>query len=141
MNPFQSLHSYEEFLYTLMHQYPSIKRSSLILVKRGKRTAIVQGEIYFANGYQIKIRERISFDFDQIVIESYGYEIWHHEKVITWYDSQPHPNEPTLSNTFPHHKRIEPDIKHHRISEPNIHFYQANLPFLIRQIETLIKES
>ena len=30
------------------------------------------------------------------------------------YDSFPHPNDPSLASTDPHHKHIPPDIKRHR---------------------------
>lgn len=70
MNPFQSPRSYEEFLYTLRERHPSIRSSTPILVRRGKRVAIVQGEITFAQGYRITARERISSDSGQVIIES-----------------------------------------------------------------------
>jgi len=50
-------------------------------------------------------------------------------------DSQPHPNDPTLASTHPHHKHIPPDIKHHRIPTLDLSFVQPNLPFLIAELE------
>jgi len=47
----------------------------------------------------------------------------------------PHPNDPTLQSTYPHHKHIPPNIKHHRIPAPNLSFTHPNLPFLIEEIE------
>lgn len=135
MNPFLSLHNYEEFIYTLKKSYPSVQSSTLIIVRRGKRTAIVQGEIIFAKGYRITIKERLSFDIDQVVIESYGYEFWCYDEKIAWYDSQPHPNEPKLASSYPHHKHISPDIKHNRIPAPGMRFDEPNLPFLIQEID------
>ena len=140
MNPFQSLHQYEEFIYTLRKGYPSVKSSTLIVVRRGKRTAVVQGELIFSEGYRITLKERLSFDDEQVVIESYGYELWNHEEKIAWYDSQPHPNVPELASTYPHHKHIPPDIKHRRIPAPNMHFDQPNLSFLIEEIEGFLKQ-
>jgi hypothetical protein len=35
MNPFQSLHDYEEWIYTLPQRVPLVKSSSLIIVRRG----------------------------------------------------------------------------------------------------------
>lgn len=55
-------------------------------------------------------------------------------------DSQPHPNDPTLQMTHPHHKHIPPDMKHHRISAPAMSFVQPNLPALIEEIETLLSK-
>ena len=139
MSPFQSLRNYEEFIYTLKQQYPSIQRSTLIVVRRGKRTAVVQGEITFSKGYRIILKERLSFDKEQVVIESYGYELWLHDKKISWYDSQPHPNDSHLASTYPHHKHIPPNIKHNRVPSQNMRFDQPNLPHLIQEIEGLLK--
>ncbi|HOU13429.1 MAG TPA: DUF6516 family protein, partial [Anaerolineae bacterium] len=57
---------------------------------------------------------------------------------IYWYDSWPHPNDRILASTHPHHKHVLPDIKHHRIPAPELSFTEPNLPFLIREIETLL---
>lgn len=138
MNPFQSLRDYEEFIYTLREKFPGIERSTLVVVPRGKRVAITQGEITFTKGYRITIKERLSFDADSIVIESYGYELWHNAEKIAWYDTQPHPDDPTLHSSHPHHKHISPDIKHHRVAAPEMSFTQPNLPVLIREIESFI---
>lgn len=139
MNRFRSLPNYEEFIYTLKQQYPSIQRSTLIVVRRGKRTAFVQGEISFTKGFRIVVRERLSWDKKNVLIESYGYELWKREQKIAWYDSQPHPDDVNLASTFPHHKHIPPDIKHHRIPAPDMRFDQPNLPHLIREIESMLK--
>jgi len=37
----------------------------------------------------------------------------------------------------PHHKHIPPDSKHNRIPAPGLSFTEANLPFLIREVEGL----
>lgn len=139
MNPFQSLHDYEEFVYTLKQRFSSIQRSTLIVAQRGKRTATLQGEITFAQGYRITLKERLSFDEGPVVIEDYGYELWHYADRIAWYDAQPHPTDSALASTHPHHKHIPPDMKHHRIPAPNMSFTQPNLPALIKEIEGLLK--
>jgi hypothetical protein len=99
---------------------------------------VLQGDLSFTHGYRLTIRERLSLDRDELVIESYGYELWHQNEKIAWYDSQPPPHLPELASTHPHHKHIPPDIKHNRIPAPGIHFAQPNLPFLIEEIEELI---
>jgi hypothetical protein len=71
-------------------------------------------------------------DSDEVVIEFYGYEIWHSTEKIAWYDPQPHPNDPALASTHPHHKHIPPDIKHHRVPAPGLSFEQPSLLLLIR---------
>lgn len=139
MNPFQSLHDYEEFVYTLQQRFPSVKSSSLVIARRGKRVAVLHGELVFPHGYRIVIKERLSYDVDVVVIESYGYELWHNSEKIAWYDSQPHPNDPILVSTHPHHKHISPNIKHNRIPAPQMSFTRPNLHELIQEIEKLIK--
>jgi hypothetical protein len=52
--------------------------------------------------------------------------------------SQPHPNNPTLASTDPHHKHVPPDIKHHRIPAPGLSLMSPNLSFLIHEIETTL---
>lgn len=88
--------------------------------------ALLQGELIFDHGYRIIIRERLSYDIDAIVIESYGYEIWHNTVKESWYDSQPHPDNPSLVSTDPHHKHIQPDIKHNRIPASQMDFTRPN---------------
>lgn len=137
MNPFQSLREYEEYIYTLKQTYPSIQRSTLVVIRRGKRVAILKGELTFARGYRITVQERLSFDAGTVEIEFYGYELWRNAEKIGWYDAQPHPNDPGLVNTHPHHKHIPPDIKHNRIPAPNMSFTQPNLPVLIDEVGKL----
>jgi hypothetical protein len=141
MNPFQSIHDYEEYIYTLKVHFPSINRSNVIIISRGKRTAFLQGNLTFEKGYRVTIKERLSFDNDQVVIEGYGYELWRFEEKIAWYDSQPHPDDLELKSTYPHHKHIPPNIKHHRIPAPNMHFDRPNLTNLIQEIEELLLKS
>ncbi|MBT9149251.1 MAG: hypothetical protein DDT28_00673 [Dehalococcoidia bacterium] len=140
MNPFQSLRDYEEFVYTLRQQFPSIQGSALVIVQRGKRMATLQGEITFAQGYRITLKERLSLDEGPVVIEDYGYEFWHKGDKVTWYDAQPHPDEPILTKSYPHHQHVPCDMKHHRIPAPKMSFTQPNLPALIREIEKMLKE-
>ncbi len=140
MNPFQSLRDYEEYVYTLKQNFHSIEKPTLVIIRRGKRTAVLQGEITFAQGYRISIKERLSCDNGPVVIEDYGYELWRNNEKLAWYDSQPHPNDPDLASTLPHHKHVPPDLKHHRVPAPNMSFSQPNLPALIQEIEELMRE-
>ncbi len=135
MNLYQSLRDYEEFIYTLPQQFPSIVRSTLVAVRRGGRLVMVSGEIVFRNGYRLVVKERLTFDTGPLVLARYGYELWRADAKLYWYDSQPHPNDPTLAATDPHHKHIPPDIKHHRIPAPELSFSKPNLPFLIQEVE------
>lgn len=137
MNPFRSLHDYEEYVYTLRQLFPSIQRSTLTVVRRGKRTAVLKGELLFAQGYRVTVQERLSCDTGSVEIEFYGYELWHNSEKIAWYDAQPHPNNPELASTHPHHKHIPPGIKRNRIPAVNMNFERPNLPALIQEIEIL----
>ncbi len=53
---------------------------------------------------------------------------------ITWYDPQPHPEDPNLAETFPHHKHVLPNIRKNRKPAPGISFGDLNLPTLIEEI-------
>ncbi|MEA3310470.1 MAG: DUF6516 family protein [Chloroflexota bacterium] len=138
MNPFQSLPKYERFVYTLQQRYPSICSSTLTVIRRGRAVARLTGELEIAS-YRIVVREKLTFVGGLGRITGYGYEVWRGEEKLFWYDSQPHPHNPALAATHPHHKHIPPDIKHHRIPAPEISFTRPNLPFLIQEVEQLLK--
>jgi hypothetical protein len=140
VTPFQSLPEYETFVYTLPQQFPSILRSTLIVARHGRLLAELNGELAFADGCRLVVYERLSWDAGLLAIEGYSYEVWHGSEKLYWYDSQPHPNDPTLSSTDPHHKHIQPDIRHHRIPAPDLSFAAPNLPFLIQEIESTLLE-
>jgi len=139
-NPLRSPEDYELFLYTLSERFPSIRRSTLTLIRRGFSLARVTGELLFDYGLRLVVLERIVFDRLPAVIGGYGYEVWKGEEKLYWYDAQPHPNEPSLQSTHPHHKHIPPDIKHNRIPAPGMSFTHPNLPSLIGEIEGLLAE-
>ena len=140
-NPLRSPEDYELFLYTLSDRYPSILRSTLTFVRRGISLARVSGELIFAHGLRLVVLERLTFDRLPAVIDGYGYEVWKDGEKLYWYDPQPHPNDPSLQSTHPHHKHVPPDIKHHRIPAPGMSFTEPNLPSLIREIEGLVTEA
>jgi hypothetical protein len=139
VNPFQSLRDYEELVYTLAQQFPSISYSTLVVVHRSARMAIVSGEIAFPKEHRLVVKERLTFDNGPIVLIRYGYEAWRGSEKLYWYDSQPHPTDSDLAATHPHHKHIPPNIKHHRVPAPEISFTQPNFPFLIQEIEQLLR--
>ncbi len=139
MNPFQSLRDYELFVYTLPQQFPSVQRSTLTVAQRGRLFAELTGELTFAGDYRLSVYERLIWDTGVLTIQGYSYEVWRGNTELFWYDSQPHPNDPTLASTQPHHKHIRPDIRHNRIPAPTISFTQPNLPVLIQELESEIK--
>lgn len=138
-DPLRSFEDYELFIYSLAERFPSVRRSSLVCTRRGATLARVAGEVDFDRGIRLVVRERLVFDRLPVLIESYGYEVWLGEQKLYWYDSQPHPDEPELKSTHPHHKHIPPNIKHHRIPAPEMSFERPNLPALIGEIEEMIE--
>jgi hypothetical protein len=133
-----SLDSYEEFAYRIGEISPYIIFSTLVLQRRGKLAATLGGKIVFDKNITFTVYENLSFlSPDKGFIVDYGYEVKVGDAIQYWYDSQPHPNNPILRSIHPHHKHIPPDIKHNRIPAPGLSFNEPNLPFLIREIETL----
>jgi hypothetical protein len=51
--PLRTAEDYELFLYSLADQYPSIQRSTVTFVRRGRTLARVAGEIFFKYGFRI----------------------------------------------------------------------------------------
>ncbi len=138
-NPLRTPEDYEFFLYTLAGQFPVIKRSTLAFVRRGASLARVAGELFFSQGLRLAVRERILFDRLPATIDEYGYEVWRGDEKLFWYDTQPHPKEPSLASTHPHHKHIPPDMKRNRVPVSQMSFNIPNIPTLIAEIEELIK--
>lgn len=137
-NPLRSADDYELFIYTLAERYSSIQSSTLVFERRGSTLARVAGEIMFERDFRIAVRERVVFDRLPAYIEWYGYEIWQGDQKLCWYDSQPHPDDPALQSTHPHHKHVSPDIKHNRIPAPTMSFTRPNLPAVIREVEQVL---
>lgn len=137
MNPFQSLREYETFVYTLQQQFPQIYQSTLVVAQRGRLYAELSGELRLSRGYRLAVYERLTWDTGPLSIEGYSYEVWQGNEKLFWYDSQPHPSDPALASTDPHHKHVPPDIKHHRIPALGLTFVSPNLPFLINEIVSL----
>ncbi|MBK5964306.1 hypothetical protein CCR95_09455 [Thiocystis minor] len=50
MNPFRSLADYEAFIYRLGSRFAAIRRSTLVVVRRGATVAILRGELEFDHG-------------------------------------------------------------------------------------------
>jgi hypothetical protein len=107
------------------------------MVRLGASLGRVAGDLLFDHGFRLVVRERILFERLPVVIDWYGYEVWRGEDKLFWCDSQPHPNDPTLRPTHPHHKHIPPNIRRNRIPAPQMHFDRPNLPVLIEEIERL----
>lgn len=128
-----SLHHYSEFVYELPDTCPSIQRFQLILSPRGATVGLLEGTVEFDHGVVLRVLERLDFARQRIVY--YSYEVRREGALLYWYDPWPHPNDPTLAATHPHHKHVPPNLKHHRILAPDLSFEHPNLPFLIEEIE------
>ena len=129
-----SLAEYSRLLSTLLDR-PSIERSTIAVWSDSRYTGIAEGEVFFKNGLRLRMREEL--DFAASLIASYGYEVYRGSERLYWYDDFPHPEDPTLASTFPHHKHLPPDIRRHRVPAPGMRFDEPNLPFILREIEDL----
>ena len=140
-NPLRTPEDYELFLYTLSEQFPSLRHSTVTFVRLGASLGRVAGELHFGHGIRLVVRERILYHRLPAVIDGYGYEVWRGETKLYWYDSQPHPDDPALAPTFPHHKHVPPDIKRNRVPAPQMSFVRPNLPMLLEEIEQLLRSN
>ena len=134
------LPSFEDYctqIARLPDQFPAIVSSTLTAYTIGPFAAEVEGQLTFAGGYVLTVWELL--DLDSRTIHSYSYELDRAGERVWWYDPTGHPNDPTLAATHPHHQHVSPDIKHHRIPAPELTFTRPNLPFLIQEIEHLLK--
>lgn len=124
---------YAQFVYYLDQEYTFIERMSLAFYTISSLEGCLTGEIYFPEDIVLRVSEVI--DFQSRLIRRYSYAVSRRGEKLYWYDSQPHPDDPALSSTYPHHKHVSPDIKHHRIPVSALSFEHPNLPFLIEEIE------
>ena len=160
-DPLASARAYEEFIYSLPDRFPTIQRSTLVYIPSGESFGRVEGRVFFSENIVLCVQEYLNFELH--VIEGYGYEAsyaqidleaegnpdtstycrasYPHKDKLYWYDSFPHPNDPSLASTDPHHKHVPPDINHHRIPAPNMSFTRPNLPFLIEEITQVLLAS
>lgn len=121
--------AYEHLLYTLPQQHPEIASSSLHLFTTSATVGLVTGSVQFHNGLELRVRELVDLSDGEIL--DYSYDILQGDDPIRWYDPQPHPENPELATTFPHHLHEPPDIKRNRQPAPGIDFVAPNLPTLI----------
>jgi hypothetical protein len=156
--PLSSPAAYTTFIHTLPERYPFIRRSTLVYIPAGVTFGRVEGMLFFDANVILCIQEYLNFELG--VIEGYGYEVsrtllspealsfpvtaeyckasYPQKEKLYWYDSFPHPHDPSLASTHPHHKHIPPNIKHHRIPAPELSFTLPNLPFLLNEIEQTV---
>ena len=135
-NPLNSLTNYSRFVGEMLDR-PTIERSTVRVWSDSPYTGVAEGEVFFSNNIRLRLREEL--DFYAGLTASYGYEVYQHSERLYWYDDFPHPNDPSLASTFPHHKHVPPVIKHNRIPAPEISFNRPTLPMLVREIEDISK--
>jgi hypothetical protein len=133
-SPLKSLPEYSRFVAELLAD-PRIERSTLALWSDSPYTGIAEGEVFLRNGLRLRMREEI--DFSVALITSYGYEVYRGDERLYWYDDFPHPEDPLLASTFPHHKHVPPDIRRNRIPAPGLSFEQPNLSSILSEIVDL----
>jgi hypothetical protein len=81
-NPFRTPEDYELFIYSLSEQFKSIRQWTLTLVRLGVSLGRVAGELRFDRGFRLVVRERLLFERLPLVIDWYGYEVWHGEEKL-----------------------------------------------------------
>ncbi|MEZ4865028.1 MAG: DUF6516 family protein [Caldilineaceae bacterium] len=137
-NPLESLSAYSNFVVEQINR-STINRSTVSIWPASPYTGVAEGEVFFSKGFRLRLREEL--DFEAALITSYGYEVYQGEEKLYWYDDYPHPNDPTLASTHPHHKHVPPNIKRNRVPAPGLSFTKPNLSQVVDEIERLIQES
>jgi len=132
---FPSRPEYEHLIYTLADAFPAVKQSTLTFIITSATAGLLKGGVTFQNHFEWRVIEVIDFAARQIL--DYSYTVYRGDEKILWYDPQPHPNDVTLQENFPHHKHTPPNIKRNRKPAPEIGFTHPNLPELIRVIAAL----
>lgn len=133
--PFPSQSEYERLIYGVVDDYPQVIRSTLHLYSSSALTAVVEGSIFLQSGLELRILEVLDFKIGRI--RQYSYTVFRGGERVWWYDSQPHPENPDLFETFPHHRHEPPDIKHNRRPAPGISFSSSNVPVLLADCSAL----
>lgn len=73
-NPLRNRETYEQFLYTLTAEYPSIRRSTLVYIPSGAYFGRVEGLLLFDDRIVLCILEHLTF-LPLGEIERYSYEV------------------------------------------------------------------
>lgn len=130
----RSLSAYGQLVAELLDD-PAVERSTVSVWSDSPYTGIAEGEVFLAGGVRLRIREEL--DFAAGLIASYGYEVYRGDERLYWYDDFPHPEDPRLASTFPHHKHVPPNLRRHRVPAPGLSFGTPNLPLVLREIKAL----
>lgn len=128
-----SIRSYSLEIYTFLDEATAVRGHTIRIYPRGASIGVMEGNVEFDKDVVLRVYERLDFARQRIM--AYSYEVWQGQQQLYWYDPTPHPDDPTLASTHPHHKHVPPDIKHHRVPAPDLSFEHPNLPFLVEEIE------
>jgi hypothetical protein len=128
--------SYSEWVYRLPERNSSVRSSTLALVPIGPKLAKLAGQLECGPGIVIEAWELI--DFSEGRIRNYSYEVYRESEKICWYDHWPHPELPSLSATFPHHKHVLPNLRENRIPAVGIGFQAPNLEVVLGDLSKLV---
>lgn len=132
---FPSRSEYERLIYSLPETHPEIESSALHLYTNSPTSCFVRGSIWFSNGLELRVFEYLDLSDGELL--DYSYTVIRDDERVRWYDPQPHPENPDLASTFPHHLHDLPDLKHNRKPAPGISFDSPNLPTLIADCRAL----
>jgi len=137
INPLKSLREYSRFVAETADR-PTVRNSTVRVWSDSPYTGVATGEIFFSEGFRLRMREEL--DFDAGLITSYGYEAYRGQERLYWYDDFPHPHDPSLASTFPHHKHVPPVIKRNRVPAPGISSDRPNLQSVVQELEEIIEK-
>ncbi len=107
---------YERLLYSLVDTYLEVTASTLRIYGNSATSSLVRGSVFFGSGLELRVFEYIDWASGELL--NYSYTVYRNGEKILWYDPQPHPDDPHLAATFPHHFHRPPDIKHNRQPRP-----------------------
>ena len=133
------LADYERLIYSLQDRFASIRRSTLVVIRHGPAFAEVSGVIEFDGGVTLTVWEDLNLARN--VIQGYSYAVNRGGERLYWYDPQPHPGDPGLASTNPHHKHIPPNIRRNRVPATGLSFDDPNLPHLIEEVQGILLAS
>ena len=130
--PLDDIARYSAYVYSLTERHLHVTDSTLTLAPLGATLARLEGRIDCQNHIHVEVWELI--DFAARRIRTYSYEVYRDGQKICWYDSWEHPENPTLSSTFPNHKHVLPNLRDNRVTAPGVSFESPNLDVILNDV-------
>lgn len=131
-SPFSDIKSYSAFVYTLQERHPFVTTSTLALASVGAALGKLQGHVDCGSDIHLEVFELVDFAVGRI--RTYSDEVYRAAEKLCWYDAWEHPEDASLSATFPHHKHLLPNLRDHRVPAPGISFGSPNLDVVLADI-------